>query len=187
MLLGWFAISTQYVLIIQNSATDTIETTIRFFSFFTILSNILVTLSFTFFYFNQKNFFTRYATQTALVVYISIVAIVYNLVLRFIWEPQGLQKVTDELLHVIVPILYVFYWIKFTDVIQLYYKYIFKILFFPAAYLVLILIRGHFSNYYPYPFIDVFKIGYNQVVVNSCIVLLAFVVVSLIAVRFSRR
>lgn len=47
-LLGWFVVITQFILTIQNKQVDIAETIIRFFSFFTILTNILVALFFTY-------------------------------------------------------------------------------------------------------------------------------------------
>jgi hypothetical protein len=38
---------------------------------------------------------------------------VYNIILRNLWQPQGSQKIADELLHVAVPLLYVLYWLIF--------------------------------------------------------------------------
>lgn len=64
-LLGWFAIVTQYVLMIQFSEISTTEVTLRFFSYFTILSNILVALVFTFSFFNTAPFFLRPKVQAA--------------------------------------------------------------------------------------------------------------------------
>ena len=46
-LLGWIAIIGQFILLIQNRQADIPETIIRFFSFFSILSNILAALYFT--------------------------------------------------------------------------------------------------------------------------------------------
>ena len=44
---GWFAIIAQFILMILNRQEGLTETIIRFFSFFTILTNLLVTLFFT--------------------------------------------------------------------------------------------------------------------------------------------
>ncbi|MEO7961116.1 MAG: hypothetical protein ABIR19_06205, partial [Ginsengibacter sp.] len=41
-LLGWFALLSQLYLILQNRVAPVFETVIRYFSFFTILTNILV-------------------------------------------------------------------------------------------------------------------------------------------------
>jgi hypothetical protein len=43
----WFAVLMQYVLMIENRVASIGETTIRFFSFFTILTNSLVAIYFT--------------------------------------------------------------------------------------------------------------------------------------------
>ena len=43
----WFAVLAQFYLIIENRVAPVTETIIRFFSFFTILTNILVAVYFT--------------------------------------------------------------------------------------------------------------------------------------------
>ncbi|HBI02029.1 MAG TPA: hypothetical protein DDY18_10455, partial [Flavobacterium sp.] len=88
-ILGWFSLIAQFVIMMQSSEVSVIDTIVRFFTFFTILSNILVSICFTAVLFNFSSFFKSYKTQTAIAVYISIVAIVYNIILRFIWEPTG--------------------------------------------------------------------------------------------------
>ncbi len=45
--LGWFAVLVQFVLMIQNRQAGVGETIVRFFSFFTILTNSLVAAYFT--------------------------------------------------------------------------------------------------------------------------------------------
>ena len=46
-ILCWFSIIGQFVLLLQNRQADVFETIIRFFSFFTILTNLLVAIYFT--------------------------------------------------------------------------------------------------------------------------------------------
>ena len=41
LIIGWFAIITQFILMIENKQADILETVFRFFSFFTILTNIM--------------------------------------------------------------------------------------------------------------------------------------------------
>jgi hypothetical protein len=45
--------------------------------------------------------------------YIAIVGIVYRLLLRQLWNPQGMQWVADVLLHDVIPAGYVLYWLLF--------------------------------------------------------------------------
>ena len=47
----------------------------------------------------------------ALAAYIAIVGIGYSLLLRHTWDPEGLQKVADILLHDAVPVMFVGCWL----------------------------------------------------------------------------
>ncbi len=178
-ILGWFAVVLQLYLIIINRVVSLSETIVRFFSFFTIQSNILVAVCFTFLWLKPKSkwglFFSKPKNTTAITLYITIVGLVYNAILRFLWAPTGSQKVVDELLHLVIPILVLLYWILFVPKKTLEFKDIFPWLIFPALYLIYTLIRGAFFSFYPYPFIDVTLLGYDKVLINSFFMLLAFV------------
>ncbi|TDE27766.1 hypothetical protein E0I61_13715 [Flavobacterium ranwuense] len=177
-IVGWFAVVLQLYLIIINRVASLPETIVRFFSFFTIQTNILVAICFTFLWLKPKSkwglFFSKPKNTTAITLYITIVGLVYNAILRFLWAPTGSQKVVDELLHLVIPILVLVYWILFVPKKALGFKDIFLWLIFPSLYLVYTLIRGAFFNFYPYPFIDVNLLGYNIVLLNSFFMLLAF-------------
>lgn len=182
-LLGWFAVSTQLVLMIGNRKTDVGETIIRFFSFFTVLTNLLVAIfaSLKLFGKNDKitSWLINYRSETAITLYIVIVGLVYNIILRSIWNPTGLQKVVDELLHTVIPLLFLGYWIAFVDKKLLVYKDILPWLIYPAVYCIFVLFRGYFSDFYPYPFIDVTVLGYAQTAINSFFLILVFIAFSL--------
>ncbi|MDI1307334.1 MAG: Pr6Pr family membrane protein [bacterium] len=177
-IVGWFAVFLQLYLIILNRVASLPETIVRFFSFFTIQTNILVAICFNFLWLKPKSkwglFFSKPKNATAITLYITIVGFVYNAILRFLWAPKGLQKVADELLHSVIPILVLLYWILFVPKKALEFKNIFPWLIFPAVYLVYTLIRGAFFSFYPYPFVDVILLGYNLVLLNSFFMLLAF-------------
>jgi hypothetical protein len=181
---GWFALITQLYLTIVNNQIPAIESIIRYFSYFTVQTNIMAVLCFTFLLlnFNQKEeaFYSKPKILAAIAVYITIVGIVYNLILRFTWQPKGLQLVVDELLHVFIPFLFLLYWLIFAPKKTLKWANAFEWLMYPFAYLVLILLRGSISDFYPYPFIDVNTIGYNKVILNSFYLLIVFLVLSLI-------
>ena len=175
-LLGWFAIITQFVLMLQNEQAAIPEIIIRFFSFFTILTNLLVVLFFTYKTFNPsiKTFkiFDQKGALTAITTFILIVGIVYQLVLRGLWEPKGLQRIVDEFLHAVIPIYVLIYWITFSKKEKITFREVTVWLFYPVVYLIFILIRGHFSNHYPYPFVNVSVIGYTQALMNSLLITL---------------
>jgi hypothetical protein len=174
-LLGWFAVITQFILIILYRQTSIIETIIRFFSFFTILTNLLVTLFFTvrIFDFSGKivSIFNKKETVTSITTFILIVGIVYQIVLRGIWNPEGMQLIVDELLHSIIPLFVLFYWVLFSVKEKNLFKNAIVWLIYPLIYLLFVLLRGSFSDYYPYSFLNISQIGIGKVLLNSGIVL----------------
>lgn len=176
--LGWLAIIGQFILMMQNRQADIPETIIRFFSFFTILTNILVALYFTSrISIFKKTYISKLSNNgnlTALTAFILVVGLVYQIILRGSWQPTGLQKIIDELLHSVLPLFVLIYWLKFANKTDLIFKNIKIWLWYPVGYFLYIIIRGHFSNFYPYPFINVTVIGYPQVLINSVIVSLFF-------------
>lgn len=177
-LLGWFSIIGQFVLIMQNRQTAVFETIIRFFSFFTILANILVALYFTsrIPIFNKISFrkIANKGTLTALTAFILVVGLVYQIILRSTWHPTGFQRIIDELLHSVIPLFVFLYWLLFADTAELKFQNCKNWLWFPIFYFVYVIIRGHFSNFYPYPFINVSEIGYFQVFINFLIISVCF-------------
>ncbi|MEO7992534.1 MAG: Pr6Pr family membrane protein [Chryseolinea sp.] len=189
-LLGWFALVGQFYLIILNRVTSIVDVIIRYFTFYTILTNLLVALYFTFLLLSPSSkwgkFFSRTTVATALAVYIAVVGLTYNIVLRPLWNPQGLQKVVDELLHSVIPFLYIVYWFLVARKNQLQWKGILPWLIFPLLYLVVILVLGSFSGYYPYPFVDVVNLGYPKVFINCGFVTLAFLFFCFLFVGISK-
>ena len=188
--LDWFALSAQLYLIIENRVTSIPETIIRYFGFFTILTNMLVAIFFTSILFKPTSetgiSFSSSKTLTAITVYITIVGIVYNLILRFLWQPQGLQFVVDELLHTVIPLLCIVFWLVYVSKSTLKWKDAFPWLIYPFVYILFVLIRGAMSGYYPYPFIDVADLGYNKVLVNSGILSLGFLIVSFVFIAIGK-
>jgi len=174
---GWFALIAQFYLIIENRVASLAETVARYFGFFTILTNILVAVCCTFLLFKPGSvaarFFSKATTQTAIAVYITVVGLIYNIVLRFLWKPEGLQMIVDELLHTVIPLLFIVQWYLYAPKQGLKWKDIFPWLIYPLLYLIYTLFRGSFSGFYPYPFINANELGYNKVWIN-CIGLLIF-------------
>lgn len=180
-LIGWFAVIAQYFLMIENRVTSIPETTVRFFSFFTILTNIIVAVYFTCIVFiknvNSKSI-TRPGTLTAITIYITLVGLVYQVVLRHVWQPRGLQLIVDELLHSVIPGLTIIFWYLYEIAKPTRYIQILKWAIYPLAYLLYILVRGNFYNVYPYPFIDVTNLGITKALANAGVLMLVFIIIS---------
>lgn len=181
-IIAWLALGLQLYILIQNAETNGLtpwQATGRFFGFFTILTNILVAFCLSSVLLKPASFighfFSRPSVIAPIVVYIFIVGLVYNTILRYIWEPKGLQKWVDESLHVVVPLLFVFYWMLLVRKGSLKWIYPFRWLIYPAIYLVYALLRGVVSGFYAYPFINVTNLGYNRVLLNAGGLMLIFI------------
>lgn len=188
--IAWVAVLTQYFLMVENRVASVGETTIRFFSFFTILTNSLVAIYFTWWILLYKkenpSILNKPGTLTALTVYITIVGLVYQILLRPIWEPTGIQLVVDELLHSVIPLVVIVCWYLFEDKSLVSYRQIPQWLIYPLIYLAYILIRGNGSGFYPYPFVDVGSLGLSKVLINAMGLMVLFVGISALYIKVGK-
>ena len=178
----WFAILLQFFL-----STGTIS---NYFSFFTIQNNLLVAISTTCIALFSKTaagkFFNKPEVLSAIALYIFVVALVYNTVLRGLNQLIGWGILTDTLLHVINPILFlIFWWLKRKHKF-LNYKLAFIWLLYPFAYLTYTLIRGNIVKWYPYPFINAGELGYDKILQNVFMMLLVFLLTGLGLIALTR-
>lgn len=186
---AWFAVIFQYYLLIKNNDSSFLTKTIQFASYFTILTNTLVAIYYTAVLVGdttKNHWLLLPTTATAITVYIIIVGLVYNLVLRFTWNPQGLQKLVDELLHTFNPLFFIIFWWLFIPKQNLKWQHALAWLIYPLIYFIYILLRGAMTGVYPYPFIDVTEHGYGKVLINSVVILLVFVFFSLLFIAIGR-
>lgn len=170
-LLGSFAVLAQLVIMVQQQEEDLLGTLVQFFGFFTILTNLMVCCYLWAQYLpvpqRIKQFFNTPGVQTALTIYILLVGLVYNTLLRSAWNPTGLQRVVDELLHTIMPLFMLLFWVLFAKKGGLGFRNILYWSIYPLLYLIYILVKGHFSGHYPYPFLNVEVLGMQRVLFNS--------------------
>ncbi|MDB5255425.1 MAG: hypothetical protein JWM14_120 [Chitinophagaceae bacterium] len=188
--LAWFALTVQFILMVKTNTTPLPETIIRYFSFFTILTNLLVAVYATSVALMPSTswgrFFSNPSVGTATTVYIVAVGVIYNAILRALWQPVGTQRIVDELLHTIIPFLFLMYWVLFLSRKELPWNAFFMWLIYPLAYCLYIIGRGYFSKFYPYPFMDVTKLGYKQVALNSLSVTIVFLGFSILLINIGR-
>jgi hypothetical protein len=185
---AWTAVVLQFILMLNPDVPVT-RTIIHFLSYFTILTNLLVAITFTVRLFSpvqSKALINSASFVSAVTVYILVVGIVYNTVLRALWAPDGTQMIVDEMLHTVNPLLCLLYWLFFVRRSELKYKSALKWLIYPVVFLVYSLVRGRFVNWYPYPFLDVNALGIERVLVNSLFVAALFLTLGLILVALSK-
>ncbi|MFI5185602.1 MAG: Pr6Pr family membrane protein [Chitinophagales bacterium] len=188
-IIAWFALVLQLFILINNTPGNgmtPLQAIGRFFIFFTILSNLLVAVSLAIILIKSSSspgrFFSKPFSVSAIAVYIFIVGLVYNIILRPLWRPTGLQWVADELLHVAVPVLFLIYWVFLVFKGSLKWKHAFWWLIFPLFYLFYAMIRGKIEGFYPYPFIDLNKLGYSRVLLNCAGLTATFLIIGLLFV-----
>jgi hypothetical protein len=189
--LGWFAIVLQYGLILRYKADgDLIAAAIRFLSYFTDLSNLLVALAMTLPWLAPNSrlgrFFLAPSIRTAILTYIIIVALIYQVLLRQLWNPQGWELVADTIEHVVAPALYVIDWFAFVTKGTLKFKSALAGLVFPVAYAGYSLAHGAVTGFYPYPFIDVSKLGYAKVLTDMGVLIVVFIALGLLLIAIDR-
>ena len=166
-----------------------VEATIGFFSYFSILSNVLAALCLTTPWLASRSvlgrFFDDPSVRTAAALYISVTAVVNFLLLRDLWEPRGLRLVADTLLHYVTPTLFVFDWLALSPRRRLRWRSALVWLLFPLAFAAYSIVHGRLSGFYPYPFLDVGAIGLARVLLNMTILAGVFLCLGLllIAVR----
>jgi len=190
---GCFGLSMQVPLTLANCRAlgmTTIAGMVTYFSFFTVVTNLLVVLGLSFSLclpeYPWGRFFSSPGVTSATTVYIALVGAAYSLPLRHVWDPEGLQKIADILLHDVVPFLYVACWLIFLPKARLPWKTALSWLVYPLAYFVFVLFRGALIRRYPYHFIDVVKLGYPRVLAHSALLLCALLGLSLVVVAIGR-
>lgn len=185
-----YALPVQFYLLLKGSEFTFFSAAVRFFSFFTILTNTIVFLCSALLLFggkcNMNSFFRKCTTITAITVYILIVGIVFNLLLRQIADLKGHHLIVSEIFHTVVPCLFFFYWLFFVSPQRISFKVILFWLIYPILYIIYTLLHGILTNFYPYPFIDVTQLGFKTAIVNGLFVLIAFVVLSIILIFVSK-
>jgi hypothetical protein len=161
---------------ISNLPKDVPSYLIYYYSYFTVLSNLTLATS-AFILFMNSN----YDSQTFRIlrldglVCIIITSVVYNLILRQNHPPKGIMILTNELLHVVIPILGILGWLVYGPRPRVDKKTMFLAIFPPFIYVIYIFIRGEITNIYPYPFMDAGTIGIVQALLNTGIVMIIFI------------
>ncbi|MEB0044978.1 MULTISPECIES: Pr6Pr family membrane protein [unclassified Pseudomonas] len=191
--LGWAALSIQMYLIIDsrwNLGASLLGGLVSFFSYFTVLTNTLVAVVLTCELTTRDSASRRWFLQpwvsSAIAVSIAVVGLAYSLLLRHLWHPQGWQFVADELLHDVMPLLFLAYWWLCVPKGTLRLRHIALWVIYPLVYFAYALLRGHLLSAYAYPFIDVGTLGYPQVFVNAAGILAGFMLIALLVVGLDR-
>ncbi|MGF6712396.1 hypothetical protein QFZ41_003360 [Luteibacter sp. W1I16] len=185
---AWPALVLQYWLTMW-AGFDSLEV-LRFFSFFTILSNVLVGLVAASTAigggWGPLAFWRRPRARGLAAVSITVTCLVYATVLQSTWEPHGPQLVADRALHYVVPALYLVWWIALLPHGTLVWRDALRWLWFPLVFALWTFARGAIVHEYPYPFLDVDRLGYATALVNTTLVGVVFLILGTAFVALDR-
>ena len=175
---GLASLLLQYVLLMELTR-DTIGVlvgNVQFFSYFTILTNLSIVLVAATAAMGAGGFFARPRVRGAVALYIAVTGLIYVLILRHLWQPQGAAWLADTGLHYVMPVLYLTWWMLAVPHGQLQLRDLLKWLLFPLAYLGWALLVGAMIGLYPYPFVDLGVLGWGRTLLNAAGVLFVFLV-----------
>ncbi len=181
----------QYGLMIEGLALGPAALkTVQFFSYFTILSNILAATVLTAPLVAPESRLAIWAEQSgpraAIATYVTITAVIYHAILASQWHPQGLHLVADTILHTVTPLAFLIDVALRGGEGEARWIAALKALAMPALYGLWTLAHGALSGFYPYPFMNVAKRGYPAVLVTMVAMSLTFALVAVIFVALLR-
>ena len=147
--------------------------------FFTILTNLIV-----------AGVMTRVATGGrapplllgGVTLAILLVGIVYGLLLHGTQPLHGPGALANILLHMVSPLLMALWWLLFAPRARLKWNAPWLWAIYPLAYFFYVLARVSVGDRYPYPFIDVPRIGRAQAALNAGGIALGFILCGFVLV-----
>ena len=192
-MVGWSGLALQLDLVLLarwTSGASVLGGLVNYFSFFTILTNtlaaVVLTCEATGRESGVRRFFLQPRISSGVCVSIIVVGVAYSVLLRNLWQPQGFQWLANEVLHDVMPVLFALYWWFCVPKGALRIRHIGLWALYPILYFAYILLRGHLLGVYPYPFVDVEKLGYALTFINASAILAGFITVAVIVVGLDR-
>jgi hypothetical protein len=189
--LTWFGLVLQLAILISNALAggrSILSALGTFFWYFTILTNLIVAVCTTA-RATESRPVAFLATPTALsaaTLYISIVMVIYEMLLRGLFVLSGAQAVADVVQHDLVPMATILFWVFCVPKGTLHWPVAAKWLLYPLAYFVFALAVGNTTGRYPYPFVNVASLGMGQVLLNAVVLMVAFWALGLLFVLLDR-
>lgn len=182
--IGLVGLSVQLSAVIDQvgSAAGAIWVMLRFF---TILTNVIAAAMFTGIAFGQPAFRSQ-SLLGLMTLSILFVGAVYVLLLRGLVELSGGAATANLILHYLVPGLALLFWLLFAPKGTLKWRDPVLWAIYPLAYFAYALVRGASDGKYPYPFMDIPKVGWTSAVTTVAIILVAYLLIGTVFVWLGR-
>ncbi len=180
---GWSALALQFFLLARVIAAEGGGVALalwRFLGYFTILTNVVTAAAMTqtASRYDDRRGPTAPRGELAVATAIAMVGLVYTLLLRATWNPQGLQKLADIALHDATPVLAAaVFLLRRRPALGL--RDAGFALVMPLGYVAYALARGAADGWYAYYFLDPRSLSGSQMALNIAGLAVAFFVLAL--------
>ena len=164
-----------------SSQRDVVTTAWILLRFFTVITNLAVAIVMTRIALGGK---VSAFLVGGITIAIILVGVVYTTLLRGLLELSGGALLADTLLHKVSPVAMSLWWLLFAPRARLKYNAPLWWALYPLAYFAYAIARGLNGDKYPYPFMDVGKLGWTQTVINAGGIAMAFIVAGFLLVWF---
>ncbi|HEY1231303.1 MAG TPA: Pr6Pr family membrane protein [Ramlibacter sp.] len=111
-----------------------------------------------------------------------LVGVVYGTLLHGSQSLQGPAVIANTLLHVVSPVLMAAWWLLFAPRARLKWNAPWLWTIYPLVYFAYVLARVRAGDHYPYPFIDMPRIGWVQTALNAGGIALGFILAGFLLV-----
>ncbi|MGG7463286.1 Pr6Pr family membrane protein [Plantibacter sp. YIM 135347] len=164
---------------------------VEFFSYFTIESNLLVGVAAGMLAARpDRDGAVWRVLRIGSMFGITVTLIIYHVLLAPLAAFTGVAAVSNIGLHYVVPVVAILGWILFGPHPSVTWRALFFAAIWPASYIVLTVIQGAITGFYPYPFVNITELGFVTVALNGVgvvLLLLAVGTVYLLADRLITR
>ena len=190
-LLGWAALIIDFTQALMQAADEGRSIAVfllRYFSFFTILTNcgVAALMSVTAIALRRGRPPPPATWFRAALVYMVVTGVTYELLLRGLWSPRGLQFLSDLALHDLLPVALLVFWVGMAPKRGLAWRDLPWLLAFPTVYFAVTLVAGALGAGYPYDFLDAGRLGYPIVFVVGVTFILVFLALGALVTAMGR-
>ena len=147
--------------------------------YFTVITNLLLAIAMTAVAMGKR---LSPLTLGGLTLAILLVGVVYALLLQGLTPKSGSALVADILLHKVSPPAMALWWLFFAPRGQLRWSAPALWTVYPMAYFAYAILRAMHGDKYPYPFMDVGKLGWPQTLLNVGGIAMAFLLAGAVVV-----
>lgn len=190
LLFGAAGLALQFTISMQSmlgSGRDLFGSLGAFFSYYTILTNIILVLI----YLSEVlpvaglALFRHPVLRGMMAANIALVALYVFFVLRFLASLTGLFLLADNILHYLCPALYLLWWLIGPHG-RLRWGNLPLMLAPTLVYFLYAMARGAWVQEYPYPILNAIELGYAQVALNALYMTAGLAVLTLIVIALDR-